>query len=323
MLGIVPAAAWGGLPAALGIIFMLYVVNSFFLPARSAILPDLVPEGSLVEANSLATLAGVLATTIAGSLAGGMLVERLGWRIGFQSDAATYFLSVAALAFIQFKPRARHQPAETARATGKSPSTRTRGAGMALRSAPALRLDRGDDAPLDRRRRAPRVVPQVVAGRGVGVVAGVGGAVAAAAIRMVAGTLLAALRTTDLREDADRGGTRRGGGDGGLRRASSAGRAMVRGLRRGWVRGVSPRDHRAVLQASIAAEARGRVFAYCATFSGEGGPALERRTARSFLPTGGARAGMDRGCSRRIAGGGRLLQRCGRGTRRRAYVRTG
>jgi predicted MFS family arabinose efflux permease len=82
----------------------MYVANTFFLPARSAILPDLLEGESLVKANSLATLAGVAATLI-GSLAGGFLVQRVGWRWGFAADAATYVASVVFLA--QTRPRSR------------------------------------------------------------------------------------------------------------------------------------------------------------------------------------------------------------------------
>ncbi len=97
VLLIVPAAVHGGLPAALAVVFLLYLANSFFLPARSAILPDVVDSHELVEANSLATLAGVTAT-IAGAALGGILVERAGWRWGFGIDALTYFVSAGFLA---------------------------------------------------------------------------------------------------------------------------------------------------------------------------------------------------------------------------------
>src|SRR5439155_13860179 len=105
VLLLIPAAARGGLPAAFFVVFLLYVVNSFFLPARSAIVPDLVQGNELTEASSLATLAGV-AATITGALLGGILVERAGWRWGFGIDAATYFVSAGFLATT--KPRA-HQ----------------------------------------------------------------------------------------------------------------------------------------------------------------------------------------------------------------------
>jgi len=102
----IPAALHGGLPAAFALVFLLYLVNSFFLPARSAILPDLIAEEDLVEGNSLATLAGV-AATIAGSALGGVLVERAGWRWGFGIDAITYFVSVGFLAMLRTRPRPR------------------------------------------------------------------------------------------------------------------------------------------------------------------------------------------------------------------------
>ena len=106
VISIVPAVGLGGLPAAFAMVFLLYLVNTFFLPARSAIVPEIVQADELMEANSLATLAGV-AATIAGSALGGILVERAGWRWGFGIDAATYFVSVAFLAAAKPRPRAR------------------------------------------------------------------------------------------------------------------------------------------------------------------------------------------------------------------------
>lgn len=106
VLLMIPAVAAGGLPAAFALVFALFLANSFFLPARSAILPDLVDAGDLVEANSLATLAGV-AATIAGSALGGILVERAGWRWGLAFDAVTYFISVIFLAALHPTARVR------------------------------------------------------------------------------------------------------------------------------------------------------------------------------------------------------------------------
>jgi MFS family permease len=96
VLAMIPATHAGGLPALFALVFLLYVANTFFLPARSAIVPLLVARERLTEANSLMTFAGV-AATIAGSLAGGYLIHRFGWSWGFALDAATYFLSVIAL----------------------------------------------------------------------------------------------------------------------------------------------------------------------------------------------------------------------------------
>ncbi|HET9952513.1 MAG TPA: hypothetical protein VFS09_12035, partial [Candidatus Eisenbacteria bacterium] len=45
VLAMIPATLLGGLPALFALVFALYVANTFFLPARSAIMPLLVaPE---------------------------------------------------------------------------------------------------------------------------------------------------------------------------------------------------------------------------------------------------------------------------------------
>ena len=187
---LIPAAVLGGLPAAFLLVFLLFVTNSFFLPARSAILPELVPEEALVPANSLATLAGVLAT-LAGSVLGGLLVQRVGWRWGFGIDAATYFASVAALTLIRVPPR-----------PGTAASSALGGVygGLGRSIAEGARLARRD-----RRVRGAigALVLLWVAGgalhvagtvliqqRTSGVVAGVGALLATVGVGMVAGTLL-------------------------------------------------------------------------------------------------------------------------------------
>jgi MFS family permease len=190
VLLLIPAAALGGLPPAFLLVFLLYVANSFFLPARSAILPELVPEEALVPANSLATLAGVLAT-LGGSVLGGLLVQRVGWRWGFGIDAATYFMSVAALAMIRIPARP-----EAAAAVALGPIY----GGLRHRIAEGARIARRD-----RRVRGAigALVLLWIAGgvlhvagtvllreRTSGVVAGVGALLATVGLGMVAGTLL-------------------------------------------------------------------------------------------------------------------------------------
>jgi len=195
VLAIIPAVAWGGLTAAFALVFLLYVANTFFLPARSAILPDLVPPEQLVEANSLATLAGVLAT-IAGSVWGGMFVERWGWRVGFALDGATYFASVFFLAMIH--PAARSRPAaghgsardaylallrsvrEGARIAVSTPAVLGSIAAMTLLWTAGGALHVG--------------APTLIGERGAGVISSVGVALALAAVGMVLGTLLLTFR---------------------------------------------------------------------------------------------------------------------------------
>ncbi len=194
VLAMIPAANAGGLPAAFAMVFLLYLANTFFLPARSAILPDLVPADRLVEANSLATLAGVVAT-IAGSLAGGVLVERLGWRVGFAIDAGTYFVSVVALAFLRVEPRPRAPRAGSAREAYAALARDVReGARIAVGSRAVLGSI-GAMALLWVAGGALHVsVPTLIERRGLGMISGIGGMLAAAAVGMVAGTLLLAAR---------------------------------------------------------------------------------------------------------------------------------
>ena len=194
VLAIIPAVEWHGLPVAFALVFLLYLVNTFFLPARSAILPDLVPNDSLVEANSLATLAGILAT-IAGSFLAGALIERSGWRIGFILDAATYFVSVGALAFIRVAPRVRPRlEGGPVRIYGALARDVHEGARIALAS-PQVLGSIGTVALLWVAGGALHVsMPMVIAGRGGGVISGLGAALGCAAAGMVAGTLLLAWR---------------------------------------------------------------------------------------------------------------------------------
>jgi len=193
VLAMIPAAETWGLPAAFALVFVLYLVNTFFLPARSAILPDLVPEDSLVEANSLATLAGVVAT-ILGSWLGGLWVERAGWRFGFALDGATYFVSVVALAFI--RPRdldQRPKPHESAAAAYRALFRDVgEGARLSLASKPILGSMLAMALLWIAGGALHVALPTVIQSHGSGVVSGVGGVIAFAASGMVAGTLLLA-----------------------------------------------------------------------------------------------------------------------------------
>jgi MFS family permease len=196
VLAMIPAAERYGLPAAFALVFLLYFVNAFFLPARSAILPELVPRESLIEANSLATLAGVIAT-IAGSFLAGALIERSGWRVGFALDALTYFLSVAALAFIRLEPRPRLEPRSAggpAQIYGALARDVREGARIAF-SSPRVLGSIGTVTLLWVAGGALHIsLPMVIARRSVGVISGLGAALGFAAAGMVVGTLFLAWR---------------------------------------------------------------------------------------------------------------------------------
>lgn len=263
VLAIIPAVGWGGLPAALGLVFLLYFVNAFFLPARSAILPDLVPKETLVEANSLATLAGIIAT-IVGSVIGGQLVERAGWKVGFGVDAATYLASVAALAWIRIEPRpARPREGGGGKGYRRIVGDVREGGRIALRSPATL----GSIAVMTILWIAGGALhvslPQVLAHRGEGVIAGLGGALGAAAIGMVAGTLFLAGRGAEFSTGSRILCGLFGSGFALIAFAmlrhpvALAASAFIAGFFVSFLLVTTE----AVIQKSIAAEARGRVFA--------------------------------------------------------------
>jgi DHA3 family tetracycline resistance protein-like MFS transporter len=95
VLGVI---AWLGLSGQLRIEF-IYVAavffgaaSAFYLPAMSAILPELVPPEVLVAGNSLRGLSRQVNRVI-GPLAGGLLVSSVGPPAAFAVDAATFLLS--------------------------------------------------------------------------------------------------------------------------------------------------------------------------------------------------------------------------------------
>jgi MFS family permease len=93
---------WGGLAHAYIAVAMLSTINTFFLPSRSAILPQIVPRDSLLPANASLTTGAIIAT-IAGSVLGGILVSAGGWRAGLTLDSLSYFVST--VSFLLMSPR--------------------------------------------------------------------------------------------------------------------------------------------------------------------------------------------------------------------------
>ena len=89
------------------LVFLLFTVNVVFLPAKSALLPEIVRPDQLMGANSLLAGAGILATAI-GALAGGYIIDRLGWAFAMRLDAASYLISVIGLSLVTY-PAGAHQ----------------------------------------------------------------------------------------------------------------------------------------------------------------------------------------------------------------------
>ncbi len=89
------------------LVFLLFTVNVVFLPAKSALLPEIVRSDQLLVANSLLAGAGILATAI-GALAGGYIIDHWGWAFAMRLDAASYLISVAGLAMVAYHAGGHH-----------------------------------------------------------------------------------------------------------------------------------------------------------------------------------------------------------------------
>jgi hypothetical protein len=85
--------------------------QAFFDPASDAILPQLVPESRLGEANALEQVLRPLALRLLGPALGGVLVGVLGPGAAFLADGATFVVSAVAL--WSLSPRASASPLRT------------------------------------------------------------------------------------------------------------------------------------------------------------------------------------------------------------------
>jgi len=83
------------------------VGQAFFFPAFGSIVPDIVPEDQLVQANALDNFVRPLGERLAGPAVGGLVVAA--WSTGgaFVMDAATFVFSAAFLSRISGRPPAR------------------------------------------------------------------------------------------------------------------------------------------------------------------------------------------------------------------------
>jgi MFS family permease len=97
--------ATGALPVVFIVYTAMAVVNQFFVPARSATIPDLVPPAALLAANSLFAISMVGAIAI-GPAIGGWITEQFGLDAAFYADAATFLVPAVAVGLLAI-PRAR------------------------------------------------------------------------------------------------------------------------------------------------------------------------------------------------------------------------
>ena len=81
------------------IIFIVFSIGRFFVPAKFSIIPDIVEKKDLLMANSLVNITGMIAA-ILGFGASGVIIERLGAKSGFYLDSLSFLFSAALIFFI-------------------------------------------------------------------------------------------------------------------------------------------------------------------------------------------------------------------------------
>ena len=182
-------------------VFILAVGNLFFVPAKSALIPEIVPAPVLVRANSILWTAGI-AGTVAGFLSGGAIFDLLSWRLCFWLDGATYLLSASLMIGLAREAgRLRPIRAEVPRSL---PSAMRDGLSL-LRRSPALRRPVGLQALLFFGAGGFSVIAVVLVGETTpaGSSMGIAGAGLALGLGMGAGARLASRIARSRRNAAD------------------------------------------------------------------------------------------------------------------------
>jgi len=87
-----------------GLIFLSFCIGRFFIPAKMAIVPELVEEKEVLLANSLVSTTGMIAAVLGFGL-GGIIVEKLGVTWAFGIDAGTFLLSAGAIWLMKVKQK--------------------------------------------------------------------------------------------------------------------------------------------------------------------------------------------------------------------------
>ena len=118
---VIRAAAVGGMAAlaltdaielwhVVALVVLYGTGQALFAPSFQAIVPEVVPQEQLVQANSLQQLFEPLAFRLAGPALGGIVIGALGTGEAFLIDTLTYSVSIACVAAMRPLPRA--APAE-------------------------------------------------------------------------------------------------------------------------------------------------------------------------------------------------------------------
>ena len=86
------------------VVFVVFSIGRFFVPAKLAIIPDLVGKKDLLLANSLVNTTGMIAA-ILGFGVSGVVVEWLGAKSGFYLDSLSFLISGTMIFFIAKKAK--------------------------------------------------------------------------------------------------------------------------------------------------------------------------------------------------------------------------
>jgi DHA3 family tetracycline resistance protein-like MFS transporter len=106
LLGILSMAGTLEIWHILVLIAFVGVGDAFFNPASTAIVPDLVDEDLLPQANALGSLVRPLTGRLIGPAIGGFTVAFVGSGAAFLVDASSFLVSAVAIALIRARPHA-------------------------------------------------------------------------------------------------------------------------------------------------------------------------------------------------------------------------
>lgn len=98
-----------GFPLTYLVLFFVFCLGRFFLPAKLAIIPDLVSKEELTIANSLVNTTGMIATVLGFGISA-MIINAWGPESGFYIDALSFLVSAGCIVFIKLKRESRLDP---------------------------------------------------------------------------------------------------------------------------------------------------------------------------------------------------------------------
>jgi MFS family permease len=106
-IGILSIAETLTMTSLVALVVVFGAGQALFGPAFSSIVPQVVPEHLLVEANSLGQFVRPISWTLIGPLVGGALVASLGTGWAFVTDAASFAFSAVMIGLMRTRPRAK------------------------------------------------------------------------------------------------------------------------------------------------------------------------------------------------------------------------